>query len=281
MSKYNLIDLVEGMSRGGTINDSFYSIANLADDIEGKNIGKDTYPIEVKSLGASEDGKVNEEIVVRYGEGHKDYFSIYDYKFGEDPTDEDNYNNDYPFSLGIPIGNKDGKQWAAKLGFNVEGMNEESIKEDAEEDARNDADYEAGWADDPRKDESVDMVKEEEGFTEVSTKEIKFHLDAYKAGNINGDDLAQAIEEIVFGETKAPGTMEESDTLNEDCYAKAKAALKGEDENHVDLYLKSLKNDIRLNGEDDYKDFSSEDFVFDFMEYIGTKSVAEHFKRFM
>ena len=281
MSKYNLIDLVEGMSRGGTINDSFYSIANLADDIEGKNIGKDTYPIEVKRLGASEDGKVNEEIVVRYGEGHKDYFSIYDYKFGEDPTDEDNYDNDYPFSLGIPIGNKDGKQWAAKLGFNVEGMNEESIKEDAEEDAKNDADYEAGWADDPRKDESVDMVKEEEGFTEVSTKEIKFHLDAYKEGTINGEDLAQAIEEIVFGETKAPGTMEESDTLNEDCCAKAKAALKGEDENQVDLYLKSLKNDIKLNGEDGYKDYSSEDFVEDFKEYIGNKSVAEHFKRFM
>ena len=181
MSKYNLIDLVESMGRGGTVNDSFYSIANLADDLEGKNVGKETYPIQVKRLGGTSDGKTNEEIVVRYGEGHKDYFSIYDYKFGEDPTDEDNYDNDYPFSLGIPTGNEDGKQWAAKLGFNVEGMNE-TTKEN---------------------------VNEEAGFTEVSEKEIRFHLDAYKAGNIDGDDLAQAIEEIVFGETRAPGTMEE------------------------------------------------------------------------
>jgi len=142
------------MGRGGTVNDSFWGTS---------------------------DGKTNEEIVVRYGEGHKDYFSIYDYKFGEDPTDEDNYDNDYPFSLGIPTGNEDGKQWAAKLGFNVEGMNE-TTKEN---------------------------VNEEAGFTEVSEKEIRFHLDAYKAGNIDGDDLAQAIEEIVFGETRAPGTMEE------------------------------------------------------------------------
>lgn len=127
MSKYNLTDIhediiKESMSRGGTINDSFFNITNTADEIEGKNEGKDTYPIEVKRLGPSLDGKTNEEISIRYGEGHRDYFHIYDYKFGEDPTDEDNYQKEYPFSLGIPTGNKDGKRYAMKLGFNVEGM---------------------------------------------------------------------------------------------------------------------------------------------------------------
>lgn len=127
MSKYNLTDIhediiKEAMSRGGTINDSFYNIANTADEIEGKNEGKDTYPIEVKRLGPSLDGKTNEEISIRYGEGHRDYFHIYDYKFGEDPTDEDNYQKDYPFSIGVPTGNKDALRYAMKLGFNVEGM---------------------------------------------------------------------------------------------------------------------------------------------------------------
>ena len=187
MSKYNLTDIhkniiKESMGRGGTVNDSFYNIANIADELEGQNLGKDTYPIEVKRLGPSGDDKVTEEIVIRYGEGHKDYFSIYDYKFGEDPTSEENYQTEYSFSLGIPTGNTDGKEWATKLGFKIEDMNETS----------------------------KENIKEEEGFTEVSTKEIRFHLDAYKAGNINGDDLAQAIEEIVFGETRAPGTMEEA-----------------------------------------------------------------------
>ena len=127
MSKYNLTDLYkqvlnESMSRGGTINDSFYNIANMADELDGENEGKDTFPIEIQRLGPSEDGKTNEEIVVRFGPKHYDYFSIYDYKFGEDPTNEENYQKEYPFSLGIPTGGKDSKRYAMKLGFNVEGM---------------------------------------------------------------------------------------------------------------------------------------------------------------
>jgi len=120
------------LSRGGTVTDSFYSIANRADEIDGQNIGKDTYPIYVQRLGASADGKTTEEISVRYGDGHRDYFTIYDYKFGEDPTDEDNYQKEYPFSLGVPTGNKDALEWAKKLGFNTEPMvreTEENMKE--------------------------------------------------------------------------------------------------------------------------------------------------------
>ena len=138
MSKYNLTDIhkniiKESMGRGGTVNDSFYNIANTADELEGQNLGKDTYPIEVKRLGPSGDDKVTEEIVIRYGEGHKDYFSIYDYKFGEDPTSEENYQKEYSFSLGIPIGNKDGKRYAMKLGFNVEGMPKSDAEMDDDE----------------------------------------------------------------------------------------------------------------------------------------------------
>ena len=190
MSKYNLTDLYEGMGRGGTVNDSFYSIANLADDIDGQNIGIDTYPIQVQRLGPSEDGKTNEEIVVRYGPGHYDYFSIYDYKFGEDPTDEDNYDNDYPFSLGIPTKNTDGKQWAAKLGFNVEGMNE-ATKEN---------------------------IKEEEGFDEVNIEDlydtIEFNLNQLLGGHIEKDDFWQAIKASVEGEPRPP--LEESEPLDEE-----------------------------------------------------------------
>ena len=119
-------------SRGGTVTDSWYNIANTADEIDGQNIGKDTYPIYVQRLGASADGKTTEEISVRYGDGHRDYFTIYDYKFGLDPTDEDNYNNEYPFSLGVPTGNTDALEWAKKLGFNAEPMVREE-KEDMEE----------------------------------------------------------------------------------------------------------------------------------------------------
>jgi hypothetical protein len=35
--------------------------------------------------------------------------------------------------------------------------------------------------------------------------EIGFHIDAYKEGTINVDDMIQAIEEILYGRVKAPG----------------------------------------------------------------------------
>jgi len=118
-----LVNLMESMSRGGTIKDSFYNIANTADEVDGENLGIDTYPIQVKRLGPSADGKSNEEIKVTFGLGDKDYFSIYDYKFGEDPTSEENYQEEYDFSLGLPTGNTDtAKRYAMKLGFKVEGM---------------------------------------------------------------------------------------------------------------------------------------------------------------
>ena len=199
--------ITEAMSRGGTINDSFYNIANTADEIEGDNDGKDTYPIEVKRYGASADGKTYEEIEIRYGQGPNDYFSIYDYKFGEDPTSEENYQKDYPFSIGVPTGNKDALRYAMKLGFKVDGMpkSDDEMGDDEREDFYMNLDSV------DEVDKKPDGLKEEEGFTEVSEEEIKFHLDAYKAGNIDGDDLAQAIEEIVFGETKAPGMEEGTD----------------------------------------------------------------------
>lgn len=167
MSKYNLTDihkdiLNEGMGRGGTINDSFYNIANIADEIEGTNDGKDTYPIEVKRLGPSSDDKVTEEIVIRYGDGHRDYFSIYDYKFGEDPTNEDNYQKEYPFSIGVPTGNKDAIRYAMKLGFNVEGMpkSNDEMGDDEREEFYMDAD-------------SVDETTD-------SMDEVKAHFDRFK-----------------------------------------------------------------------------------------------------
>ena len=51
---------------------------------------------------------------------------------------------------------------------------------------------------------SESTLNEEEGFVEVSQDEIKMHLDQFRNGNIDGDDLAQAIEEIVFGRNSSP-----------------------------------------------------------------------------
>jgi len=52
-------------------------------------------------------------------------------------------------------------------------------------------------------------LKEEEGFVEVGEDEIKMHLDQYRNGKIDGDDLANAIEEIVFGRIPSQRLKEE------------------------------------------------------------------------
>jgi len=52
------------------------------------------------------------------------------------------------------------------------------------------------------KEDDKKEIKEEEGFTEINMDEVKMHLDQYRNGNIDGDDLANAIEEIVFGYAK-------------------------------------------------------------------------------
>ena len=48
----------------------------------------------------------------------------------------------------------------------------------------------------------------------------------------------------------------------------------------VELYVQSLAKDIELNGKEQYREFTSDDFVEDFKEFIGNKSLKEHFNRF-
>ena len=47
--------------------------------------------------------------------------------------------------------------------------------------------------------------------------------------------------------------------------------LQDEPKEMLDAYKKSLTNDIRLNGQDAYADFSVEDFIEDYENYIGDK----------
>lgn len=55
----------------------------------------------------------------------------------------------------------------------------------------------------------------------------------------------------------------------------AEKALKGEHAPHVKMYIASLANDIRLNGDEAYEDYNEEDWQEDFREYIADKSELE------
>jgi|FLOH01.1.fsa_nt_gi hypothetical protein len=49
----------------------------------------------------------------------------------------------------------------------------------------------------------------------------------------------------------------------------------------VQAYVDSLTNDIKLNGKEAYEDYEIDDYVEDFKNYIADKSLQEHFGRFM
>ena len=51
----------------------------------------------------------------------------------------------------------------------------------------------------------------------------------------------------------------------------AEMALKGEHGPHVEMYIDSLTNDIRLNGDETYEDYNEEDWKEDFDQYIMNK----------
>ena len=105
MSKYNLSDLVKeyiGGGRIGTLNISFRDLLNKMDDLE--KSGK----VIVRTLsGPSGDGKVNREFevvalndAIPGGNKQEKGFTVYDYKFGFDPGDEEHFDQEYDFSVG-------------------------------------------------------------------------------------------------------------------------------------------------------------------------------------
>ena len=48
----------------------------------------------------------------------------------------------------------------------------------------------------------------------------------------------------------------------------------------VQMYVDSLTRDIKLNGKEAYADYEIDDYIEDFKNYIADKSLQEHFKRF-
>ena len=117
--------------------------------------------------------------------------------------------------------------------------------------------------------------------------EMLKHLDAIQA---QGDRLAGLEEkDAVNFDMKADEDYDEGledieegyeDTKGKALYPILKAGANATGD-EVEMYVKSLAKDIELNGKEQYKDFTSDDFVEDFKNYIADKSLQEHFGRFM
>jgi hypothetical protein len=137
----------------------------------------------------------------------------------------------------------------------------------------------------------------------VDGDEVKMHLKQYRDGNIDGDDLAQAFEEIVFGKVSPPSErgfntkygMEENhamqgveaelesgeignmNALTEVSMRDIVTALKN-DAKATDSEIKQYMASVKKAG-DKFDD--ADDYVEDFKNYVADKSLQEHFGRFM
>ena len=104
-------------------------------------------------------------------------------------------------------------------------------------------------------------------------KFVKQADEVWHAGDIGNIEVIDQIKKIkpvraVFGnidDSVVRSTIKEENTIS-----KAKKALK--DKMNLDVYIKSLENDIRLNGEENYKDYSIEDFIEDYDNYTQNKT---------
>ena len=157
------------------------------------------------------------------------------------------------------------KEVTSREGFRIEGLLDINMKEqflDAFEDLY------------------FNLVEEDpfaaEDVVDHLANEMMKHLDAIQA---QGDKLNKAGNPSV---EFTPGErIGEEDTIEEadkDIIGVAKSVLR--DMPHLDIYIDSLRNDIRLNGEESYSGFSAEDFEEDYDNYIADKALQEHFKRF-
>lgn len=303
MKLSKILNELQQSSRYGTVNISAYDLIDQMEKIQEMGIYVE------RTDGLSPDGKTYLEFTV-YPEGPEELdqaFTVYDYKFGLDPTDEDNFRTEYPFSLGAR--KRVGLINASNLGLEIQSMSEASgaIGVDQMGDTSTDINITNDTSMyDPLKENLKDLanksgmklsdlmakiksIKDKEkdqiekdafkgsALAEGDNKmdEIKFHLDAYRKGTINADDLAQAIEEIVYGKIVAPGMRE--DKSSEDLLKKIENDLRGRfgdrySDMEIQLFIDSVERDIKRGDYDGVETmYDNKDHYEDFEEYISDK----------
>ncbi len=152
----------------------------------------------------------------------------------------------------------------AKPGYNEDGTTKsnDEMGDDEREDFYNDLD-------------SVDEASDTFNIDKVASPDAKAHDYGDEIKGISDEDDT---EEKYAHQTVLP--LEEGETSMKDVVL---AIIKDTNATNpeVQMYIDSLTNDIKLNGKEQYAEFSTDDFIEDFKEYISDKSLKEHFGRFM
>ena len=96
-----------------------------------------------------------------------------------------------------------------------------------------------------------DFEDEEDKLVRVSQKDVRIQLDQYENGKIDGDELAQGIEEIVFGDIAPRGMMKEDEMTDaEKKKAAEKNAKKETDFTNKQKEVDKLKKELADNKDE-------------------------------
>jgi hypothetical protein len=146
---------------------------------------------------------------------------------------------------------------------------DEAMDKIAEEIDAHGADYGYIW--DNEKGEWITI--ENEGIGEMS-QELEMELSHLK-NKFGSEETNEAYhigddKEVVTKEGKVDSTKSFHDVLNQ-----ALLKLNDQPEDTIEAYKKSVANDVRLNGIEQYADYTEDDFIEDFHNYLSDKMEME------
>jgi len=258
MKLAKILNELQRSSRYGTVNISAYDLINHMDTIEETGIDVE------RSDGLSADGKTYLEFTV-YPEGREEEnldqaFTVYDFKFGEDPTSEENFRTEYPFSLGAR--KRIGLVNASNLGLEIESLSEASgeIGVDQQGDTTRDINITNDTSMyDPLKEDLKDLAKK-------SGMKLSDLLD--KINKQQAKEKNQA-EKDAFKQSALA-----EDNSKENLLRKIEKDLRGNfgdrySDTEIQLFMDSLGRDIKRGEFDGVETmYANKDHYEDFEEYI-------------
>ena len=254
MSKYNLTELLSEVKGGriGTLNITAMDLERKMEELEGEGI-------KVSTFDGDNFGKTYIEYHVHPENKYDpdESFSIYDYKFGEDPTDIDNVDKEYPFSIG-------GMSAALNSAKALLGAGQASYSIDEGEAV----------------DLAIEASQEKAGIeVDESFKSLAKKLDKQKG--IDKGEAAKIAGKIANIKRKGGGkgpTSKQKKRMNENSLPDGLVRALKVDANGTSIEIKSYLESLKQSGD---KFDSVDDYVEDFKNYVADKALQEHFGRFL
>ena len=271
MSKYKLAELLSEVKGGriGTLNITAMDLERKMEELEDEGI-------TINRFYDSPDGKTYVEYHVHpeYQYNPDESFSVYDFKFGEDPTDIDNEGKEYPFSIGGR-----GSALSSAKALLGSGQVAYSIDENEAVDLAIEASQEKAGIkikENNLNEMDVDLDQELRSRLSACLTKIKNHEE--RTGEMFYQEIAFDIENIIERLDDIQDVISNEPQINENSLPDGLVRALKVDGNgtkiEIEMYMKSLKQSGDKFDEVD-------DYVEDFKNYVADKSLQEHFGRFL